>query len=74
MTEEQISQIRGAYRSGTMDLLKGFAEKQIYDLRSGRVRKENNEETLWNLAETIGGEKALLQFFNSLYDLCHEKG
>lgn len=71
MKQEQINKIRRLYKSGDIDLLKEMAMETINSLRMGRVRKENNEETLWNLAESIGGEKYLLNFFNTLYDLAN---
>lgn len=69
MTNEYIDRIRLLHKNGDIEILKAAAMESIQDIRAGRVRKENNEETLWNLAESIGGEKHLLNFFNRLYDL-----
>ena len=69
MNQNEKDQICSLHKTGQIDLLKAIAMEDIELLRQGRIPKDTNEETLRNLFESVGGEKALLNYFNKLYDL-----
>lgn len=68
ITQEQSEKIRSLYKSGDIDFLQKIAQEQISNLRADRYWKGTTDETIHSLLLSEGGEKALLSFFNSLYD------
>lgn len=74
LTKIQSDTLKSAHISGAVEIMKQLAMEQIQELRAARVRHSNNEDTLWNLAESIGAEKILLQFFTSLHEKLERQG
>ena len=74
LTKVQADTLKSAHASGAVEIMKQIAMEQIQDLRASRIRHSNNEDTLWNLAESIGAEKILLHFFTSLHEKLERQG
>lgn len=74
LTKQEQEKLRSAFTSGIVEILKNIAMEKINDLRASRVKIGGNEDTLWNLAESIGGEKHILNLFDTFYDLGNQKG
>lgn len=71
LSKQEKELLQSIYKNGSIDVLQKITNETIAGLRASRVPQVNNEETLRNLFESVGGEKYLLNYFNTLNDLAN---
>jgi hypothetical protein len=71
ISQDQQGRLKNLYKTGDIQFLQGIAESHVLQLRAGRTKKATPDDTVWNLAESIGGENALHSYFITLYDLAN---